>query len=163
MENYIGLVAVFAAFLLSTDNRRVPLVIAAYYVTYIIISTETIGFVMTVFEPVTASKRDAANWYLIQMVIDASIVVSLLTLCKQTKLVRLYAAIITLSAAYNVFGLLFSSLSMDWYSDIYLLHQRYAIQLDIIFAWLASDNFISQKINGALNGENTELEHGKPH
>ena len=159
----MGMAAVFAAIILSKGNRSVPVVIFSYYAFYIAMDYSAFGFQSSAFDIVTVSKQDAVNWYLIQMVIDASVVVSLLTLCKQTKLVRLYAAIITLSAAYNVFGLLFSSLSMDWYSDIYLLHQRYAIQLDIIFAWLASDNFISQKINGALNGENTELEHGKPH
>ena len=164
MEIYIGLAAVFAAFILSKENSRVPLVIAAYYVAYMITSFETLGFLATVFNPITLGKGAAAEWYLIQTAIDTLIVISLLAFCKRTLLVKFYSSIVALSALYNTFGLFFSALSMDWYSDIYLLHQRYAIQLDITIAWLASDNVISRNINGAFYGaRNKGHEHGKPY
>ena len=163
MENYIGLAAVLAAFILSKENRRVPLFISIYYTVIIVAVNVFFNYPERASAIVTMGKIDAATWYVVITSIHTLAVISLLAFCKRTTIVKLYAGIITLSALYNTFGLFFSSLSMDWYSDIYLLHQRYAIQLDILVAWLASDNVISRKINGAFyDARKTGHEHGKP-
>lgn len=164
MENYIGLAAAFAAFVFSKGCRRVPLVITLYYLAVIVAVSVFFGYVVNSFIPVTMKKIDAATWYVVITSIHTLAVISLLAFCKRTPIVKFYAAIVALSALYNTLGLFFSSLSMDWYSDIYLLHQRYAIQLDVAVAWLASDNVISRKINGAFYGaRKTGHEHGKPY
>lgn len=166
MENYVGLAAVFAAFIFSKKDRRIPLTITLYYVAYLLLWNGSIGGV-SAFEKVIMSHAKAAAWYLLFTALNTLVIISLLTFCKRTLIVKFYALIIMLSSIYNTAGLFFSALSMDWYSDIYLLHQRYAIQLDILIAWLASDNVISRKLNGALKHDashTTEkgLEHGKP-
>ena len=163
MDNYIGLAAVIAAFL-YTEDKRVSAVIIAYYICYILLIGDFIGYAVNIDDPVTLQKRSAAAWYVMATAINLLVVISLLAFCKRTLLVKFYASIVALSALYNTFGLFFSALSMDWYSDIYLLHQRYAIQLDITIAWLASDNVISRNINGAFYGaRNKGHEHGKPY
>ena len=146
MENYIGLAAVFAAFLYSKD-KRVPLVIMAYYICYILTISEFIGLIPNLDTPVSLPNRTPAVWYLMLTSINCLVVASLLSFCKRTTMVKFYAATVVITALHNTLGLFFSSLSMDWYSDIYLLHQRYAIQLDIIIAWLASDNALSRVVN----------------
>jgi len=150
MENYIGLAAVLAAFAFSKNDRRVPLVIAVYYVINIALIESFFGSLKSVFSPITISHHSAALWYLLITALNTLVIIALLSLCKRTILVKFYACVITLSSIYNALGAFFSALSMDWYSDIYLLHQQYAIQLDIAVAWLASDNVISRKINGAF-------------
>lgn len=163
MENYIGMAAVFAAIVLSDSKRNVPVVIFCYYALYIALWSSNFSGI-SAYEKVTLSSEGAAIWYLLFTSINLIVVIALLTLCKRTLLVKFYAAMVALSAVYNTFGLFFSALSMGWYSDIYLLHQQYAIQLDIIVAWLASDNVISRKINGAFYGAGKKgHEHGKPY
>lgn len=164
MENYIGMAAVFAAIILSKRERSVPVVILAYYALCISVDVSFWSAQESIFTVVTTTKSKAAEFQLFMVAIDTIIIISLLTFCKRTTTVKFYAAIVALSALYNALGLFFSSLSMDWYSDIYLLHQRYAIQLDVTVAWLASDNVISRKINGAFYGARKQgHEHGKPY
>lgn len=168
MENYIGLAAVFAAFVFSKNDYRVPLVITFYYIANILLIESFFGSLSSVYDSITVSHDKAATWYLLITALNTLVIIFLLAFCKCSLIVKFYAAIITLSSIYNTGGLFFSALSMDWYSDIYLLHQRYAIQLDILIAWLASDNVISNKIYGAFGHDarhTTEKgnEHGKPH
>ena len=136
--------AVFAAIILSKSNRSVPVVILSYYAMCISADMHFWGMHNSIFTIVTTTKIKAAEFQLVMVSIDTLIVISLLAFCKRTLLVKFYSSIVALSALYNTFGLFFSALSMDWYSDIYLLHQHYAIQLDIIIAWLSSDNFVSR-------------------
>lgn len=150
MENYIGLAAVFAAFIFSRDGWRVPAVIVFYYVSFLLLRHFYIDD-GSAFVTVEMSKSKAAEWFVLFTAINTIVIIALLGICQRTLLVKLYAAIVALSALHNTFGLFFSSLSMNWYADVYLLHQQYAIQLDILVAWLASDNAISRKINGAFN------------
>ena len=163
MENYMGMAAIMAAIVLSSGRRLTPVVILFYYAIVLISWKYSLHFIGSIFDPVNAEKDAAAEWYLMQTSIDAIIVISLLSLCRRCKVVLFYCCIVALSALYNTAGLFFSSLSMDWYSNVYSLHQQFAIQLDVAVAWLASDNAFSRKLNRAFsNGAGTsDHEHGK--
>jgi hypothetical protein len=147
MENYLGLAAVFAAFILSKRDRSVPLIITIYYLLCIYFDYAFWGVHESVFSTVKSTATEIAEYHLAIVSSSVMIIVLLLSSKKPKVIVRFYAAMVTLSALHSMLSLFFSSLSMDWYTDIYLLHQRYAIQLDIIIAWLASDNALSRVVN----------------
>ena len=146
MENYIGMAAVIAAIILSKSERSVPVVISVYYALCMFSIHAMLGDIPNLDDIVRINKFTPAEWYVVQVSISATVVVSLLAFCKRTKIVLFYACIVALSSAYNTAGIFFSALSMEWYSHVYSLHQQFAIQLDVVVAWLASDNAISRRI-----------------
>lgn len=165
MENYIGMAAVIAAIVFSKSGRAIPVVVTIYYMLCISADRYFWGMDGSIFEVVTTTTSKAAAFQVVMVAIDAIIVVAILAFCRHSKIALFYACIVGMSAIYNTLGLFFSALSMDWYSHVYLLHQQYAIQLDVAVAWLASDNAVSRKFNRAFGYDagKQDHEHGKPY
>lgn len=163
MENYIGMAAVIAAIIFSRSGRAVPLIILAYYVLCIASIDAFFGWLDNLDDTIISEQEVYTKWYIVQVLINSFVCVLLALLCSGSKIALFYACITAMSAIYNVAGLFFAAMSMDWYADVYLLHQQYAIQLDVVVAWLASDNAVSRKINRAFsNGAGTsDHEHGR--
>lgn len=160
MENYIGLAAVMAAFILSSKGSRyMPACIAAFYVLYMAAYEVFFGIPESAFSTISTTKDIAACWYLL-MCFMAFTIIMLISYCYQGKrkpfLVIAYLVILLSNCAYNLLGMFNAIGDWPWFADFYLSYQRYAIQLDILIAWLASDNAVSRTIHRAMHATGRE-------
>lgn len=156
MENLIGMAAVIAAIFLHKE-RAIPLIILAFYVMVISLTVSMTGSLGSIYQEVSMPDEKAVTWYVINTAICILIAMSIMCCVRlrvvagwRATLAYTYACITFITAMYDASGLISASFNLSGYSHVYSLHQQFAIQLDVVVAWLASNNAVSRRINRAF-------------
>lgn len=145
------MVAVIATILLS-KNIYIPASIFAYYALYAAVQSATIGSVIDSFPLVETSFDLATIYYISFAAIELLIIIALcINSNKYKKIGIVYSVFVLTSMIFNATQAVSMSIESNWFINIYSIRQQIAIPLDIIFAILGSDNFVSRKFYITLN------------
>jgi hypothetical protein len=151
MLNIIAMVAVIAAILLS-KNRFIPVTILAYYCAYFCLEAGLFGWIDDTGIVSETSFNLATIYYISFAAIELLIIIALcINTNKHKKVGIIYAFVVLTSMVYNSIQAVSMSIESNWFVNFYTIRQQIAIPLDIVFAIIGSDNFVSRKLNNYLN------------
>jgi len=151
MLNIIAMVAVIAAILLS-KNIFIPAIIIAYYCAYFCLEVSLFGWIDDTGIVSETSFNLATIYYISFAAIELLIIIALcINTNKHKKVGIIYAVFVLTSMIFNATQAVSMSIESNWFVNFYTIRQQIAIPLDIIFAILGSDNFVSRKFYITLN------------
>lgn len=145
------MIAISAVIFLS-KQKFIPITIFSYYAMYCLIQYSTLGLVVDSFVPITISPSRAATHYIMSASIELLVIVAICFGVKgHKKTGATYALFVLTSMVYNSIQAVSMSIESNWFVNFYTIRQQIAIPLDIIFAIIGSDNFVSRKFYITLN------------
>jgi len=154
MENIIAMIAISAVIFLS-KQKFIPITIFSYYASYCLLQYSTLGFVADSFDPINIAPSVAITHYTLSVSIELLIIISLcaahVLTNKYKKVGIIYAVFVLTSMIFNATQAVSMSIESNWFVNFYTIRQQIAIPLDIVFAIIGSDNFVSRKLNNYLN------------
>jgi hypothetical protein len=94
----------------------------------------------------------ATIYYISFAAIELLIIIALcINTNKHKKVGIIYAVFVLTSMIFNATQAVSMSIESNWFVNFYTIRQQIAIPLDIVFAIIGSDNFVSRKLNNYLN------------
>ena len=145
------MIAIVAVIFLSKE-KFIPIALIAYYAGYLTVEYITFGVIQDLSGGLYAGKSTATIYYISFAAIELLIII---TLCinsnKYKKIGIIYSVFVLTSMIFNATQAVSMSIESNWFINIYSIRQQIAIPLDIIFAILGSDNFVSRKFYITLN------------
>jgi hypothetical protein len=145
MENLFAMVAISAAILLSKKHRTLPIIILAYYAAYVFAQSSYSGFNGAYLEIVKDTFNRLSLWHLLSCCIELLIIIALCINCKSyPRLTIAYAVLVGTSLTCNGVQAISMTFESNWFIGAYTIRQQIAIPLDILFAWMGSDNVVSK-------------------
>lgn len=154
------MVAVIAAILLSR-SKYIPIVILAYYCAYFAIEFGLMGFIDDSGVTSELDFSAATVHYSLVAAIELLIIIALcINSNRYKKIGIIYSVFVLTSMIFNATQAISMTIESNWFVNIYSIRQKIAIPLDIIFAILGSDNFVSRKfyitLNNSSDGNNAD-------
>ena len=147
MENIIGMI-VIAAIIFLSKTKCVPIIIFSYYSMYCLAQYSTLGVVADSFTPITILANPATIHYMVSASLELLIIIALCINTNKHKKVGIsYALFVLTSMIFNATQAVSMSIESNWFVNFYTIRQQIAIPLDIVFAIIGSDNFVSRNIN----------------
>ena len=151
MENIIAMIAITAVIFLSR-KRCIPIIILTYYALYAVVQSSTLGYTADSFAAIYQSKDSAIFYYISFAAIELLIIIALcINTNRHKKVGIIYAVFVLTSMIFNATQAVSMSIESNWFVNFYTIRQQIAIPLDIVFAIIGSDNFVSRKLNNYLN------------
>jgi len=151
MENIIAMIAITAVIFLSKD-KLVPIVIFIYYYLFMLIQYSSFGAIFDTLDSLYTSFNLATIYYISFAAIELLIIIALcINTNKHKKVGIIYASFVLTSMIFNATQAVSMSIESNWFVNFYTIRQQIAIPLDIVFAIIGSDNFVSRKLNNYLN------------
>jgi len=160
MENIIAMIAITAVIFLS-KQKFIPIIILAYYAAYLLVEYASFSIIRDLSLNITAGKIEAIVYYTSSSAIELLIIIALcINTNKYKKVGIIYAVFVLTSMIFNATQAVSMSIESNWFVNFYTIRQQIAIPLDIIFAILGSDNFVSRKfyitLNNSSDGNNAD-------
>lgn len=151
MENIITMIAITAVIFLSKE-KCIPIIVLSYYAAYEALQFSVLGAIFDLGDNFCTSFNLATIYYISFAAIELLIIIALcINTNKHKKVGIIYAVFVLTSMIFNATQAVSMSIESNWFVNFYTIRQQIAIPLDIIFAILGSDNFVSRKLYITLN------------
>lgn len=145
------MIAITAVIFLS-KQKCIPIIILAYYAAYESLQFSVLGAIFDLGDSFYTSFDLATIYYISFAAIELLIIIALcINTNKHKKVGIAYALFVLTSMIFNATQAVSMSIESNWFVNFYTIRQQIAIPLDIIFAILGSDNFVSRKFYITLN------------